>query len=453
MIRKYLVHLVPAVFCAVFLTFQHAASVDIPEGQAAPGLDSPANVPTGQTEAEQAGREAIGAEVFGREGGYLHPFLFLDARYTDNLYYTNTGEVEDFILSAAPGLWLAVPGNREQLLKLQTANTAPGGLRVSRMKPAPIRRMQTYLMYSPELVKFTEESENDHVAHRAEGLFQYNLDLGLSLDLMDQFKNRYEINNNATGNLDEYYDNLASFIATYTPSDKFKLRLDYSNYWLDYDDSANDFRDRSDNSIAAYIFYRAKPKTSVFVEYEFADIRYDKAAALDSQEDRYYAGIDWEVTAKSRGRAKVGYIEKAFDERSFGDQDGFSVEVQAQHNFTPKQAASLNVYRSYRESSIPAAYTSLTTGIDLSLLQRFNPKWSGALNALFYRDEFEGELTVAGKRRERQDDTLRIGPALIFEPRDWGKFELGYYFSYRDSNFDIYDFENSTVYFSVELAL
>ncbi len=448
-----MVYLIVASFSCGFFICQSLSAMNIPEGQAFTTAVDSGRIPAGQPDTGSAGEGAIGAEVFGREGGYLHPFLFLESKYTDNLYYTDTGEVDDYILSAASGLWLAIPGNREQLLKMQTSNTSPGGLQVSRMTPESNRRMQTYLMYAPEFVKFIDESDNDHVAHRAEGLFQYNFDMGLSVDFVDQFNNRHEINNNASGNLDEYYDNLANLIATYQPSEKFKFRVDYSNYWLEYDEDANEFRDRTDNSVAGYVFYRLQPKTSVFVNYEYADIDYDQSDAFDNEEYRYYVGVDWDITAKSRGRAKVGYIEKEFDDNRLGEEDGFSVEVQTQHNFTPKQAASLNLYRSFRESSIDAAYTVLTTGADLSFLQRFSQKWSASLNALVYRDEFEGEFAAGGEIHEREDDTIRVGPALIFEPRDWGKVELGYYYSYRDSNFSIYDFENHTVYLCVELAL
>ena len=162
------------------------------------------------------------------------------------------------------------------------------------------------------------------------------------------------------------------------------------------------------------------------------------------------------VTAEGRFQFKAGYINKKFDNSEFGETDTFSVEAQIQHNFNPKRAISVNAYRSFRESSIDiedAAYTVLTTGIDLALLQRFNTLWSGKLNAFYYRDEFEGAYTVDGQTREREDDTFRIGPALIYAPREWANFELGYYYSQRDSNFDIYDFENNTVFFGAEFPL
>lgn len=430
------------VLCPLFLD-----AAQLPAGQG-PAAD----IPIGQSAAEPpAGQAQIDAEVMGSKGGYLHPFLLVEGQYTDNLYYTGTGEEDDFITSFAPGIWIALPSNREKLIEIQTANTSPGGLRVSRIKPETTRRMQTYLLYSPTFVYYANHSEHNHTDHRAEGLFQYNFNMGLSIDLLDQFNRTNEINNNAAGRLDQYDDNLLNLLLSYEPSEKFKLRLDLSDYRLDYDDPANDFRDRIDQSLSLYLFYKFKPKTSIFAEYDLADIDYDQPIIYDSREHRYYIGLDWDVTAKTRGRAKAGLIKKSFDQAGVSDAGGFSLEIQAQHNFSPKRALSLNLFRHYTESYDADAYAVLTTGADLSLLQRFNAKWSATLNGYFTRDEFEGVYTLGGRTDARTDDTFRLGAILLFDPRDWMSFDLGYYYTERDSNFDAYDFKNNTIFLSLDL--
>jgi hypothetical protein len=321
------------------------------------------------------------------------------------------------------------------------------------MKPASSRRMQTYFMYSPSFVFYSDNSQHDNVNHQAEGLFLYNFDMGLSIDLMDQFNKRQETNYNAEERFDEYYDNVINLLLAYEPSEKFKFQVDFSNYWLDFDDSINDFRDRMDNTIGGYVFFKIRPKTSLFAQYEFADISYDTNEIMDSNEHRYYLGLDWDITADSRGRVKGGYIKKIFDDSRLGEEEGFSAELQLLHSFNPKRSASLTAYHRYTESSIQSAYAVLTTGVDFSLMQRFTPKWSGSLGVLYYRDDFQDNMAAGGADNDRQDDTFRIGPALIFEPRDWMKVDLTYYFSRRDSNIDVFDFDNNTISLSIELTL
>lgn len=433
---------------AILLCAQTGFALEIPGGQTETG-----DVPTGQTEEEAPEGRRVGAEVMGAEGGYFHPFLLVEGKYTDNLYYTNTNEEDEFITTVTPGLWVAVPANREKVVDLSSSNTSPGGLALSRIKPEATRRMQSYFLYSPEFAMFADNSDHDYVNHKAVGAFQYNFDAGLSIDLVEQFNKRNEINNNATGNLDEYYDNLVNLIATYDVSRKFKIRADYSNYWLDYDDDANEFRSRTDNSGSLYVFYQFRPKTSAFVQYDYADISYEESSGRDSQQHGYFTGVDWDVTAKTRGRAKVGYTEKRFEQSGLDDESGFAMEVQAQHTFTPKRAINVSVSRNYKESSNATSYAAMSSGVNASLLQRFTAKWSSTVSLGFTRDEYEGEYTLGGKTDEREDDTFRAGASLIFEPRDWLSFDLGYYFSTRDSNFSVFDFDNNTVYITVELVM
>ena len=70
MIKKYLFRFIPIVFLAVWFFPHNIFAQDVPGGQSVTGP-----VPTGQAE-EEGGR--VGAEVFGRDGGYVHPFLFME---------------------------------------------------------------------------------------------------------------------------------------------------------------------------------------------------------------------------------------------------------------------------------------------------------------------------------------------------------------------------------------
>jgi polysaccharide biosynthesis protein VpsM len=449
-------------FCLLSI-FRNGVAADSPSGrliapESASDQEQPkqeVQIPVGQTKKEVLPEDGrTGAEVFGKKGGFLHPFLLLEERYTDNLYYTESGKEDDFITTISPGLWLALPSNREKLLEMATTTTSPGGLKVSRIKPEATRRMQSYLLYSPEFVYYANHSSHDTVNHKAEGLFQYNFNMGLSLDFVDQFNISHEVNDNGISKrIDEYQDNIFNFLAVYDASERFRFRFDYSNYDLNYKDDINNFRDRTDNSFAAYIFYKFKPKTSLFAEYEFADIQYDTDSESDSTENRYYAGLEWDVTAKTNGRIKLGYIEKEFDAANVDKQSDFSIEIQGQHNFTPKRALKVIGFRKFNESDMIGAYASISTGISVAWLQRFTEKWSGTLNGSFTRDEYEGLFVFRGITDEREDDIFSIAPALRYKFRDWMIFDLAYIYSKRDSNFGIFDYDNNTIFLRMDVSL
>ncbi len=404
-------------------------------------------IPGGQSKGEPVSEDGINSDIFGEKGGRFHPFVIIETVYTDNLFATNTNTVDDFITTITPGIWLAFPANRAKLLTINTTTTSSGGLQLSRVKPEATRRYQTYFLYSPEYVLYSDHSSLDHFNHRAEALFQYNLNSGLSFDLIDVFNDKEEIaGNGVTDTLYRHQDNLFDFITAYdSPSGKYKFQFNYSNYDLEYDDDPEKYRDRNDNSFGVSGFYKFWPKTSLFLEYNYADIKFDTTSINDSIENRYYGGATWDITAKTRGTIKLGYIDKDFDSPAVEDQDGFSVEIQTQHNLKPKTALQINGFRKYQESDFAGASSYMSTGINVGLLQRFKEKWSGTANVFYENNEYNGV--------DRDDDLFGFGLAVRFEAKKWLIFDLGYYYYNNDSNMTTYNYEANQVFLRASISM
>lgn len=424
-----------------FISFSTAIAEEPPVGQS----ETP---PTGQTKGRPVSdQDGISGDIFGKKGGNFHPFLLFETMYDSNLFALNNSSKDDFITTIEPGLWLAFPGNRERLLKLSTTTTSPGGLALSRIKPEATRRFQTYFLYAPEFVLYGSFDNHDHINHKAEALFQYNMNSGISFDLIDLFSDREEISGNGlVDTLYRHQDNLVDFITSYTSrSGKLKVQLTYSNYYLNYKDTTQDFRDRMDNTGSAAVFYRFWPKTSLFLEYAYSDINYDEGTTNDSVENRFYSGVTWEMTAKTRGTLKLGYIDKDFEPATANDEDDFSLELQTQHNLTAKRALQVNAYRKFHESDLATASSYLSTGIDVGLMQRFTEKWSGTLNALYEQNSYNNY--------NRDDDLWGGGPAIRFEAKKWLVFDLGYLYFRNKSNITVYDYHSHQVFFRANLAM
>jgi hypothetical protein len=432
------------IWFSIFFSLCYAYAAETPPiGQS----KEASSIPMGQSKGKPVSEETgIGADIFGKKGGIFHPFLIVEEKWTDNLFITESNKKNDFITTIAPGIWLAIPGNREKLLSIDTNTTSAGGLQLSRVKPEATRRYQAYALYSPEIVLYANHSNHDHFNHNAEALFQYNLNMGLSFDIIDVFNDREEISGDGfTDTLYRYQDNLLDFISTYEPSEKLKVRFDYSNYILDYDESINDYRNRMDNSFALYAFYKFWPKTSLFAQYSFADIEFDTESINDSIENRYYAGINWEITAKTRGSFKLGYIDKNFDDSSVSDQDGFSFELQTQHNLTPKRALQVNAFQKFQESDTAGATSFIASGINVGVRQKFTEKWSAILVASFEIDDYNGI--------DRKDNYFTIGPAVRYEPKKWLIFDLAYYYNLNDSDISFYDYTSNEVILRATISM
>lgn len=444
--KIHLAQLIIVVFSIIMMDAPSFGKDTLPAGQSKQNNSS--SIPIGQSKVKAViPGEGVSADIFGRQSGRVHPFLLFQELYSDNLFATNSHAENDFVTTIAPGLWLAFPGNRAKLLSIDTSTTSPGGLKLSRIKPETVRRYQSYFLYSPEFTFYGKNTRLNHVNQKANALLQYNFNSGLSFDLMNLFHDREEIAGNGIANtLYRYQDNLADLITRYeAPSGKFKLQFEYSNYNLDYKDRGVQYRNRNDNSFRTSVFFKVRPKTFIIAEYDFININFDAGSRDDSVENRYYCGVTWDVTAKTRGTLKLGYAEKNFDLSSVKDQSGFSLELQAQHNFTPKRGLVVNAYRKFNESDLATASSFLSTGIEMALLQRFTAKWSGTLDALYQRNEYYGV--------NRDDDLIGFGPAIRFEAKKWLIFDLGYHYYYNNSNTDFYDYHVNQFFFRGTISM
>lgn len=387
----------------------------------------------------------MGGELFGGRAGYFHPFISLTETYTDNLFNVPSDEEDDFITVFSPGIWGAFPAHNRQPLLVTTLNSAPGGLAVTRFPLGTQRRLQAYGLYRAAITRHDEFPEEDNTYQRAEGLLNLNFRGGLSLELLDIYE--VEQDPYSTGisrELEEFTSNLVQFLANYRISSKTRVRTDFSRYSLDFDSDRNAFREREDDLLSLYGFYRAFPKSSLLLQYEFIDIDYDREVLSDSQEQRLQTGLVWEVTTRTRGTVKFGYAWRAVDEGD--DRDEFVGEIRLDQQFTPKTAAYLLFTRRIEETDIPETQDVLSHRAQVGYRQLLMPRLTGTADLYYYQDNYRGGA-------DRDDDYygVRLGLGYLF--RRWLTFGLGYNRLERDSSAADFDYTKNTLYLTITASL
>lgn len=392
-------------------------------------------------------------EVLGSRRGYFHPFLSVGGYFTDNLFNEPSNRRSDWVTVVSPGLWIAVPAARQPLLEINTLNASPGGLELSRFMTAGERRFQGYGLYRADVRRNARFSEEDTDRHRGEGMLRVNFRGGLSLEVL----NIYEVNYDSFGTgislreQDRYTSNLFQFSTVYRVSPKLEGQVDYNFFTLDYDDRV-EYRERDDHSIAASLFYRFLPKTSAVLRYEFTDIAYQQPILVDSREHRFLGGFQWEPTARSRSRLLFGYGKKNFA-REFTSRDDFISEVQFDLRFTPRSTGYLRAIRRSNQTDIEGTRDVLSHRIQLGYAQQLATRLSGSADLAFVRDSYRGELTFAGLIGERRDNYYSASLTLGYAFREWLNLSCGYSFVERDSNFNVFDYRNNTVFLTLTAAM
>jgi hypothetical protein len=396
---------------------------------------------------EPAAQEGISGDIFERKGGLLHPFLSLEEYYTDNIFNTEEDEKNDYVTIISPGIWISLPRLKQKLIEIETSTLSPGGFTYTRMGPEFFRRYQTYLLYRADMEQFSKYSSENMINQTAEGIFHYNFRSGLSIEFADHFERSHDIRGTGISKeLDKYRSNLITAMLTYNASDKFNVRADYSYFIVNYEAGRNDFRDRFDNSYSAYLFYKFLPKKAAFIEYSYINVKYDDPILSNSEEHLCFGGLQWDITAKSRGMIKAGLGVKNFMNSDIGNYKDFILEIQIDHDFSPRTSLHMTASRKTNETNIPTTDYILSHSLGLEYRQRLSSKISGSLRFFYESDTYEGNLTFAGETGQRDDNYLGIGLALRYELTKWLTFDAGYLYNMRESSFSEFDYKNNTVF-------
>ena len=397
-----------------------------------------------------SGKGSISSDVFGARGGYIHPFITLTEEYSNNIFNTNNDKESDFITVISPGLWLSVPRVKEELLDFDTSSMTPGGLDLYLDTGKDFKRYQTYLFYSPEIYLYSQNSGENFTAHKAEGMLQYNFRGGLTVEFVDQY--RYDMDTRGSGTSTEqnkYENNFFTVRTSYDVTPKLEFRVDYSNFIVDYTASRNNYRDRSDDSYSAYVFWKFWPKTSFLAQYEHISVSYDDSSQNDSDVDRVYGGFQWNMTAKSKGRIKLGAESRDYDSSAFSDSDEFIIEMNIDYTFSPKTSLGLRAFRHSEESDIIGLESIMHHRVKTVVTYKPANRVTCYLDLAYSERDYDGDLTYNGVTKERDDTTYTITPSIEYRFRKWLTVKAKYYWIDRDSNFSDFDYTSNIFQVSI----
>jgi hypothetical protein len=409
---------------------------------------------TGETGKTQNGEMPVGspsyADIFGGRS-FFHASLAFTQLYTDNAFISNTNKKSGSSTVVTPEVWILLPRTEERPPQIEDISTsAPGGLILSRVRPEVSRRYEAFLLYHADVPLYSNLPSSNTITQRLAGRFIYNGNRVFG-DLSDQFVRSYDIK--GTGNVsdpvevDKYWSNLVDGSISYDTHNRFRLMLDYSNFLLRYDDTANDFRDRIDNALAGYVFYQIQPKTALFAEYDFIDITHDRDSSFDSREHNIFGGIQWDITAKSKGTVKAGYGIKDFTNIDTTSRN-YIFEAQITHHLSSKNTLILKAYRQTDESDFEQTSFIITDSAKAEYLHRITARFTGAAGFAYTRETYEGgDFTLDGVTQQRKDSVYDAILSLRYQFERRLQADIGYDYTRNDSNFSDFSYTSNTFFF------
>ena len=421
-------------------------SQDMPMGQGAGS--QPSLLPE-----DTAGSE----DLFGMQGGYFHPYISVFEEYSDNLFNVDTDETENWLTTISPGLWIALPRTKEVPITITPHNTSPGGLQLALHNYEGFDRYHFYVLGGLDIKFYSEDSDLNDTNAKVEGLFQYNLRSGLTLQVVDRYtygQDRFDAGSSTINAIRRYNSNIFQGTADWDFSEKFRARLDYTNFLLDYNDKQDSFLDRTDNSGAVYAIYKYSPKTDFFVEYRLIDVSYNEEISdvKDNTNHFVYAGINWNTTEKTSIRLKAGYQKKNYDDDRAdnfnSNPDGFAFEGEVDYQFTVKTDVALKVSHKIEETDSSVALNKKVLAASLFYNQQFSERWKGVCYIGFENADYDQVIAA-----ERDEDRFVFRPGIEYFFRDWLMGELTYTYDTRNSTDDFFDYNTNRVMVSLNFAL
>ncbi len=380
-------------------------------------------------EASSVPEEEKQENLFGG-GGYLHPYISVTARYSDNVYRTPDNTRSDWATIISPGIWVAVPARRQSLVSITTSTTTPAGLALFLERPEAFSRYQLYGMYGADMESYQEYSELDNTKHGGEVFGQYNFRGGLSLNAYDKYLDSEDpIRTGDSSSIDKFKSNLIGLVADYDITQKVGVRVDYNNYALDYDEKFNALRNRTDDALSFYGIYYYSPKTSLFVEYRYTDIERDTYTLLDSVQHSERLGFIYKSSEKTTMISKVGSVQKDFDNTTIDSANGLDFELQMAHAFTQKTSIRAVAQYTPNETAVSTASHQDLTNFLLNYTQLITDKLTGTVMLGYTINDY---IPLAGQQ-EREDKIYSISPGLQYALQEWLQAGAGYSFIKRES--------------------
>lgn len=220
-----------------------------------------------------------------------------------------------------------------------------------------------------------------------------------------------------------------------------------------------DFLDQRSYSIAPSIQYKILPRAWVFGEY---DLRFEHfrnrvttppEARRDNTKQGGQLGIRGDVTSTLRVTAKGGYQhEDIFDPLS-RDIDSFVTSVQGTYRPAERLLINLVASRSVESSTVPNNPSFETFNALLSVRYAFSEKIGVNPFGSFGFDNFRQKVTDVSGTRGRKDFLFGGGLSITYQIQKWLSVEGRYETFHRNSNINIFDYDDNRYLGTITIGL
>ncbi len=359
----------------------------------------------------------------------ITPYFNTSGTFTDNVFLTESDKKSDFYYSFLPG---------------------------AKVRLKPIGRHNFYLDYDADISQFNKFTGADSVVQSLDAGLDLDLPRELMIRLGDKLTYGADLPDFEGDETAQYIDNLARIEASYGFFDRFQVGLRYNHEVKDYERGRDEIDNFDTNAVGGFFHFRVLRRTAALLEYVYSVTEYtkDRARVENNYSNRINSGITWDITAKTRGTVKGGYVQTRYHVIDRED-DAIFASANISHELTSHITLSLTGIRSIFDTSnaddnieFSTSYVSnqVTAG-----LQHTYRKFTTRIGGDYIFDRYLHDELMAGKKRK--DYVWRGSAGIDYQMQRWIKLGVNYRYTNLNSNFDSEDYGENLVAFFVGLSL
>ncbi|UVK96601.1 outer membrane beta-barrel protein [Pseudomonas sp. B21-048] len=223
------------------------------------------------------------------------------------------------------------------------------------------------------------------------------------------------------------------------------LGASYAQLRYDNSDGINDDKERNTTGLTTTWYHRIGSNTRGLLEYDHTVFDYLQSdSRLNSTSDAILAGAEWDFTARTSGKVRIGYERKNFDDNSVDDLSNPTWQVDVR--WKPRTYSTFSfVARQAMAEGDDGADAVKTTSALVGWRHGWTERITTVAEVGLSRYEYEGQ--------ERTDDLRDYNLAVEYAMRRWLDIALGYRYRNDDSDADNQSFERNIFLLSFNVSL
>jgi len=311
------------------------------------------------------------------------------------------------------------------------------------------RNSATRLIWQPTRYIYHDEPDASNTAQRVRlnSIMEFTDRHRLKLDAEAR---KYERTTSTAvdGINDKIRSNRVNGLYTYgarSAANQIDLGASYAQLRYDNSDGINDDKERNTTGLTTTWYHRIGSNTRGLLEYDHTVFDYlQSGSRLNSTSDAVLAGAEWDFTARTSGKVRVGYERKNFDDNSVDDLSNPTWQVDLRWKPRTYSTFSFVAHQAMAEGDDGADAVKTTSAL-FGWRHGWTERITTVAEAGLSRYEYEGQ--------NRTDDLHDYNLAVEYAMRRWLDIELGYRYRNDNSDADNQSFERNIFLLSFNISL